>query len=175
MTTTEPALRHPTEDDQPRVAAVIDHWFAGRRVWPLADRSWFRHFPATSFVLDGEDGADGAPIGFLLGFVSPGRPGEAVLHLIAVDPNHRRAGVGRRLVDAFVATAADSGARSVRAVAWPDDRGAIDFFRAIGFRTIDGPGSQNLYGVPAWPDYEMPGEDRAILERPLPTGGGPEG
>ncbi len=162
MTTTGAELRHATEEDQPRIAALVDHWFAGRPVAPLVGRTWFRHFSDTSFLLES---SDGAPVGFLLGFLSPARPDEAVLHLLAVDPNRRRAGLGSRLLDAFVERAGAGGARSVRAVAWPDDRGAIEFLRANGFRTIDGPGSQNLYGVPAWPDHEAIGEDRAILVR----------
>jgi GNAT superfamily N-acetyltransferase len=157
-------LRRPTEDDQPRLAGVVDHWFGGRRVWPLLARSWFRHFAGTSWIL--ED-ADGAPIGFLIGFLSPGRPEEAVLHLIAVEPNQRRRGVGRRLVAAFLDDATTGGARTVRAVGWPDDRVAYEFFRALGFQPDDGPGSQNLYGLPGWPDYEFPGEDRVILVRPV--------
>ena len=157
-------LRRPTEDDQPRIAERVDHWFGGRRVWPLVGRTWFRHFASTSLLAEA---AAGAPIGFVLGFVSPGRPDEAVLHLVAVEPNHRRQGLGRRLVDAFAADATAAGARTIRAVAWPDDRPAVRFFRAIGFRAEEGPGSMNLYGVPAWPDHEFDGEDRAIFVREI--------
>ncbi|HEY7970690.1 MAG TPA: GNAT family N-acetyltransferase [Candidatus Limnocylindrales bacterium] len=159
------AFRRPTEDDQPRVVERVDHWFGGRRVWPLVGRTWFRHFASTSLLAEDTEAADRAPLGFLLGFVSPDRPDEAVLHLVAVEPNHRRLGLGRRLVDAFAADAAAAGARSIRAVAWPDDRPAVVFFRAIGFRAEEGPGSMNLYGVPAWPDHEFDGEDRAVFVR----------
>lgn len=160
----EPTLRRPTEDDQPRIAGLVDHWFGGRSVWPLAARAWFRHFAGTSWILDGPDGT---PLAFLIGFLSPGRPGEAVIHLVAVEPNHRRRGRGRRLVDAFADDATAGGADTIRALGWPDDRGAYLFFTALGFRPDAGPGSQNLYGVPAWPDHEFPGEDRVILVRPL--------
>jgi ribosomal protein S18 acetylase RimI-like enzyme len=163
-------LRRPTEDDQPRIAEGVDHWFGGRRVWPLVGRTWFRHFAGTSHLA--EDAA-GAPLGFVLGFVSPSRPDEAVLHLVAVEPNHRRQGLGRRLVDAFAADAMAAGARTIRAVAWPDDRPAVLFFRAIGFRAEEGPGSMNLYGVPAWPDHEFDGEDRAIFIREIASRTGP--
>jgi GNAT superfamily N-acetyltransferase len=168
VTTLEPTIRRPTEDDQPRIAGLVDHWFAGRRVWPLVGREWFRHFADTSLLLEA---TDGAPVAFLLGFRSPGRPEEAVLHLVAVEPNVRRQGHGRRLVERFVAEQAAFGVLQVRAVAWPDDRPAIEFFRAIDFRPADGPGSQNLYGVPAWPDYEFPGEDRAVLVRSVAPAG----
>ena len=168
------ALRRPTEEDQPRIAQRVDHWFGGRRVWPLVGRTWFRHFASTSLVAElpaDAEAAEGAPLGFLLGFVSPGRPSEAVLHLVAVEPNHRRQGLGRRLVETFAADAAAAGARTIRAVAWPDDRPAVVFFRAVGFRAEDGPGSMNLYGIPAWPDHEFDGEDRAIFVREIAAPG----
>jgi ribosomal protein S18 acetylase RimI-like enzyme len=163
-TDTEPVLRRPTEDDQPGIAGLVEHWFAGRRVWPLVGHTWFRHFAGTSLLLET---ADGAPIGFLLGFRSPSRPDEAVLHLVAVEPNARRRGHGRRLVETFAAQQSVGGAREVRTIAWPDDRGAIAFLRALGFASIDDPRTQNLYGVPALADYEFAGEDRAVLVRPL--------
>jgi hypothetical protein len=63
-------FRRPTEDDQPRIAERVDHWFGGRRVWPLVGRTWFRHFAGTSLLT--ED-VDGAPLGFCSGS-SPDRP-----------------------------------------------------------------------------------------------------
>jgi ribosomal protein S18 acetylase RimI-like enzyme len=161
------ALRRPTEADQPRIAAVVDHWFAGRRVWPLVSRAWFRHFAGTSWII--ED-TGGRPLGLLIGYRSPDRPTEAVLHLVAVDPNHRRQGLGRALVEAFLRDADAGDASVARAVAWPDDPIAIAFFHSVGFEPEAGPGSQRLYGVTAWPDYELPGEDRAVLVRTLRTG-----
>ena len=163
----ETGFRRPTEADQPRIAAVVDHWFAGRKVWPLVGRAWFRHFAGTSWIAQDEGGR---PHGFLVGFRSPDRPAEAVLHLVAVDPNQRRRGVGRALVEAFIRDADANGAAVVRAVAWPDDPIAIAFFRSLGFEAEAGPGSQRLYGVTAWPDYELPGEDRAVLVRALRPG-----
>jgi ribosomal protein S18 acetylase RimI-like enzyme len=157
-------LRHPTEDDQPRLVAVADHWFAGRRIWPLVVRAWFRDFGGTSLIAEAPDGS---PRGFLLGYRSPAHPNEAVLHLVGVDPNHRRTGIGRTLVDAFAADAAGTGAEVIRAVAWPDDPIAIAFFRGVGFAPEAGPGSQRLYGVPAYADFEADGEDRVVFRRRL--------
>jgi len=159
-------LRHPTETDHPRIAAVLDQWFGGRRVWPLVGRAWFRHFAGSSWLAEDEDGT---PRGFLIGYGSPDRPEIAVVHLVAVDPGRRRRGIARAMIDAFAAGAGASGATRLEAVAWPDEPLAIAFFRGLGFLPEEGPGTQRLYGVPAFPDYEAKGEDRAVLVRSLPA------
>lgn len=156
--------RHPTEDDHSRLAAVVDHWFPGRRVAQLMSRSWFHHFGRTSWITDSDRGR---PDGLLIGYLSPDRPSEAVIHLVGVDPNRRRRGVGSALVDAFVNDVHGHGATTITAVAWPDDPVAIAFFRSRGFEPDIGPGTQRLYGVSAFPDYEGPGEDRAVLRREI--------
>ena len=160
--TTGTALRHANEDDQPQIVGLVDEWFGGRRVRHLAVRAWFRHFGSTSWLAEDEAGR---PLGLLLGYRSPDRPAEAVVHLVAVRPDHRRLGVGRSLVEAFRGQVEPAGVTAVSALAWPDDPIAIAFFRALGFRPNDGPGSQRLFGVPAFPDHEGDGEDRVVLVR----------
>jgi ribosomal protein S18 acetylase RimI-like enzyme len=155
-----PALRHPAEADQPRIVALVDEWFAGRRVRHLVGRAWFRHFGSTSWLA--EDGT-GRPVGFLLGYRSQDRPAEAVLHLIGVDPNRRREGIGRELARFFLAGIGAAGATTVTALVWPGEPSAVAFFGAVGFDLDDGPGTQNLYGTPAYPDYEAEGEDRIVF------------
>jgi ribosomal protein S18 acetylase RimI-like enzyme len=156
------ALRRPTEDDQPRLVAIADDWFGGRRVRHLLARAWFRHFASTSWVA--HDPADRL-LGFLVGYRSPDRPAEAVIHLLGVDPNQRRRGIGRTLVDAFLDDVERNGIDLVGASAWPDDPIAITFFRALAFRPDDGPGSQRLYGTTGFVDHEGPGEDRVLFTR----------
>lgn len=156
-------FRHPTEGDQPAIVAQVDEWFAGRRVRHLVVRAWFRHVASTSWIAD----EGGSPIGFLIGYRSQDHPAEAVLHLMAVHPSHRRRGIGRALVESFLADVAASGARSVTALAWPGDPIPTAFFRALGFSPVDGPGARNLYGTIAWPDYEAAGEDRIVFVREL--------
>lgn len=161
-------LRRPVETDQRRIVRLVDDWFGGRRVRHLVGRAWFRHFAETSWLAEG---ALGEPMGFLIGYISPDRPDEALLHLVGVDPNHRRRGIGRSLVAAFLAHVESRGATKTTAVAWAGEPGAIAFFRAIGFRPDDGPGTMNLYGTPGFPDYEADGEDRVVFEhdgRPTP-------
>ena len=160
----QPPLRRPTEVDHAAIVGVVDHWFGGRRVSSLAGRSWFRHFGSTSWIA-ADDRA--RPIAFLLGFISPDRPADAVIHLLGVDPRHRRQGLGRSMIDAFAGDAAGRGCHRVTAVAWPDDPIAIAFFRGIGFEPKTGPGTQRLYGVTSYPAYEGPGEDRTVLTRSI--------
>jgi len=158
------SLRHPTEDVQPAIVGVIDEWFGGRRVRHLAGRAWFRHFGSTSWVA--ED-VEGRLVGVLIGYRSQDRPTEAVVHLVGVHPNHRRRGIGRALIDAFAGDGGAQGVAVITAVAWPGEPPATAFFRALGFLPDDGPGSQNLFGMAAFPDYDGPGEDRIVFRRPL--------
>jgi GNAT superfamily N-acetyltransferase len=157
-------LRHPTEADQPRIVGLVDDWFGGRRVRHLVVRAWFRHTASTSWLVE-DDG--GHPIGFLLGYRSQDHPSEAVLHLVGVHPSHRRRGIGRALVESFLADVSGPGVTTITALAWPGEPIPTAFFRALGFAADDGPGSQNLYGTPAFPDYEAPGEDRIVFVRRL--------
>ena len=157
-------LRHPDESDHPAIAAVVDDWFGGRGVAHLAGRSWFRHVGSSSWLaLE----PSGRVVGFLLGYRSQDHPDEAVVHLVAVDPNARRRGIGRALVEAFVGTARDLGAGVVVAWAWPGEPPSARFFEGVGFRPDDGPGTQNRYGMPAYPDLEAPGDDRIVFRRPV--------
>ncbi len=154
----EPRLRHPDEADQPAIAVVIDEWFGGRHVAHLAGRSWFRHLGSTSWLA--ADDRDGRTLGILLGYPSQDHPLEAVIHLVAVDPNARRRGIGRSLVDAFAAGVETRGVRELVALAWPGEPPSTAFFRALGFAADDGPGTVNRFGIPAYADHEAPGDDR---------------
>ena len=158
-------LRRATEADHAVLVASVDDWFGGRHVRHLLPRAWFRHFGSTSFIASA--GARGAPVGFVVGFLSPDRSDEAVIHLLAVHPNHRRRGAGRTLVEAFTREAASSGRSIATAVVWPDDPVAAAFLMALGFRADDGPGTRRLYGRPAYADYDADGEDRAIFIRAI--------
>jgi GNAT superfamily N-acetyltransferase len=157
-----PSLRRPVETDHPAVVAVVDEWWGGRRMRASVPRLWFRHFKGTSWIAEAPDGR---LVGFLVGFVSRDTPAEAVVHLVGVDPNVRRRGLGRHLVERFADDVRSAGATRLSAVVPPDDRGPLDFFRALGFRPLDGPGSVRLWGTPAFEDLDGPGADRAILVR----------
>jgi ribosomal protein S18 acetylase RimI-like enzyme len=158
------SFRRPAETDHARVVRLVHGWDGGRRLRRLAARSWFRHFTTTSWIVDEPDGR---LVGFLIGYHAADDPEVAILHLIGVDQNRRRRGIGRQLVERFADEARAAGGRRLEAVAWPDDRAAVGFLTAVGFRPDAGPGSMRLYGTPAHPDFEGEGEDRVLLGRDL--------
>ncbi len=162
------SYRRPTEADHARIAPLVDEWWGGRGMHWLALRLWFQHFTGTSWIA--ED-ADGHLLAFLVGFISPDDPETGYVHMIATNPNRRRHGVGGELYRRFFDDVARRGVRQVRAITWPGNRVSIAFHRSIGFRVFDGPGTQNLYGSPAFPDYDGDGEDRVVLVRSLEDGG----
>ena len=90
-----------------------------------------------------------------------------MIHLVAVDPEFRRRGIGRDLVERFAAQLAGAGATRLVAACRPDDRIALAFFGALGFEPDAGPGSGRIYGVPAYADWDGAGEDRVLLERAI--------
>jgi ribosomal protein S18 acetylase RimI-like enzyme len=161
---TEIQLRRPQDADHGRLVGLVDEWWGGRRLHPLFLRLWFQHFSGTSWIA--ED-ANGTPIGFLVGFISPDHADRAYIHLVATSPNHRRRGLGRMLYERFFEDVAKRGVRRVDAVTWPGNRLSVGFHRAMGFTVDDGPGTQRLYGTPAYPDYEAEGDDKVVFSREL--------
>lgn len=156
-------VRHPTEADLAALDARFRDWTEDRGGRRGPGRTWFRHFGGTGWLA--EASRDRRPLGLLLGFRSPDRPAEAVVHLVAVDPEFRRRGIGRDLVERFAGQLAAADADRVVATCRPDDRIALAFFGALGFAPDAGPGSASIYGVPAFEDWDGAGEDRVLLER----------
>ena len=162
--TQEPLFRRPVETDHARLVEVVDEWWGGRRMHELLPRLWLQHFTGTSWIA--ED-AGGTLLGFLVGFMSPDHADEAYVHMIATNPNLRRRGLGRALHDRFAEDARAAGRTRIRAITWPGNRVSVDFHRRLGFQPDDGPGTVPIYGVPAHPDYDGDGQDRAVLVREL--------
>ena len=157
-------FRHPTEADHARIVGLVDEWWGGRRMRALLPRLWFQHFAATSWIAEAPDGR---LAGFVVAFISQDDPTSGYVHMIAADPNHRRGGIGRALYERVFDDLAASGVGSVTAITWPGNRQSVAFHRAIGFRVDDGPGTQNLYGTPAYADYDGDGDDRVVFVRDL--------
>lgn len=157
-------FRRPVESDHPRMVAVVDAWWGGRKLSHLLPRLWLQHFTGTSWIAEGDRDR---LVGFLVGFISPDHPEIAYCHMIATDPNARRVGLGRALYERFFADARSHGAREVRAITWPGNRTSVAFHRALGFEPDAGEGTHVLFGTPAHPDYDGEGDDRVAFRRAL--------
>jgi len=155
-------FRRPREDDHPAIVGVVDEWWGGRSLHAILPRLFLQHFTGTSWVAEH---GDGRLAGFLVGFLSPDRADEAYCHMIAADPNLRKAGVGRALYERFFEDARAAGRHRIVAITWPGNRVSLGFHQAMGFVPEDGPGTQPLWGTPAYPDYDYPGEDRVVMVR----------
>jgi GNAT superfamily N-acetyltransferase len=157
-------FRRPTDADHPALVGQMNEWWGGRKMQLLFPRLWLQHFTGTSWLAEDEAGK---PVGFLIGFISADHPDEAYVHLVATTPNRRRAGLGRALYERFFEDARARGARRVTAITWPGNRVSVGFHRAMGFTPAEGPGTMNLYGISAYPDYDAEGEDRVVFTRSL--------
>jgi GNAT superfamily N-acetyltransferase len=155
-------FRRPVEADHRAIVSIVDEWWGGRKIHHLLPRLWFQHFTGTSWLAETEAGR---PMGFLVGFISPDDSSTAYVHMIGTDPNRRRRGLGRELYRRFFDDVGGRGVVRVRAITWPGNRISVGFHEALGFQAVDGPGSQNLYGTRAYPDYDFPGDDRVVFER----------
>ena len=80
-------FRTARPDDHGWISRVVDGWW-GRPIAGSLPRLFLDHFWSTSTVV--EDG--GRPVAFLVGFLSPSQPGQAYIHFVGVDPEHRSAG-----------------------------------------------------------------------------------
>lgn len=164
---TEPTsitFRRPVEDDHPHVVSVVDEWWGGRRMRALLPRLWFQHFTGTSWIAEDDQGR---LAGFVVAFISQDDPSTGYIHMVAADPNRRRGGVGRALYQHVFDDLGARGVARVKAVTWPGNRQSVAFHTSIGFRVDDGPGTQNLYGIPAYADYDGDGDDRVVFTRDL--------
>ncbi|MFZ0218512.1 MAG: GNAT family N-acetyltransferase [Candidatus Dormiibacterota bacterium] len=105
------------------------------------ERFWFGAPPVAlhhpMFVCEFGDTAyvarkdDGEIIGYLFGFVTPGRVG--YVHLVAVRDDSRGQGVGRGLYEAFISAARARGAVKLKAIANPANDATASLHRRLGF------------------------------------------
>lgn len=122
---------------------------------------FLQHFASTSWVAE----VHGEVAGFVIGFHSADRSGEAYIHFTGVDPRRRGQGIGRSLYERFFAQARDAGRTTFRAITSPRNAGSIAFHTSLGFTVT--PGDKQVEGVSAHSDYDGPGEDRVCFELTL--------
>jgi predicted GNAT superfamily acetyltransferase len=146
-------IRHAQPSDYARVIQHVNAWWGEREMSPMLPKLFFLHFEGTSFVAEREDGTIA---GFLIGFLSQTNHDEAYVHFVGVAPDQRGSGLGRELYESFFATARQHGRTVVRCVTSPSNEESIAFHTALGF-AVDR----------VAPDYDGPGEDRALLFKNL--------
>ena len=154
-------IRPIRSSDYLAVIAVIDDWWGGRHMADMLPRLFFEHFTDTSFAAE----RDGELAGFLVGFRSQSRPGEAYIHFVGVNPGERGHGLGRQLYECFFEAARAGGCDRVRAVTSPVNRGSVAFHQRMGF-DIE-PGEAGPDGIAVAAGYDGEGQDRVRFVRRL--------
>lgn len=116
-------------EDTPTLAAIDAR--SNSHPWREADfEAVFRQGHLCLVARNAEDGIIGFAVGRTL-------PDEAELLLIAVDPGHRREGVGRLLLTTLEARLAESGARTMHLEVRASNHAAQSFYAALGY-TVSG-------------------------------------
>jgi ribosomal protein S18 acetylase RimI-like enzyme len=161
--------RRPTEDDHPRVLAVMTQWWGGvggdvgaQQRALLLPRLFFQHFAGTSQLV--ED-ADGQLMAFLIGFVSQSDPGVGYVHFVGVGPSLRRSGFGADLYRRFFTDVGEHEVRVIKCLTSPANTSSVAFHQRIGFTLV--PSATVIDGVAVHPDYDGPGLDRVCFVRHL--------
>ena len=115
-------------------------------------RLFLDHFHRTSLIVDEPAGL----VAFLIGIMSPSDSRRAYVHFAGVAPEARRHGLARMLYAEFFRLARADGRTIVSAVTAPANRTSISFHQSQGF-VVAGPVA----------DYNGPGQDLILFERPL--------
>ena len=152
MDDAQPAIRirRLEKADYDYVVSVLDRWWggpAGQRALPVFFYELGHHALAAESA--------GSIIGFLFGFITHSPPPSGYVHMVGIDPEHRRRGVGHELYARFVAKCTEQGVVRLKAIAAVGDDGAVRFHEAMGFTARE------------VTDYAGPGRTRVVFERDL--------
>lgn len=143
-------IRGITKEDYDYVVSVLDRWWGGP-AGQRADPFFFYELGQEALVAE----VAGKVVGFLLGFVARASEPIGYVHLVGIDPHHRRRGVGQRLYARFEERCREAGARRLKAIAAVGNDGSTEFHEALGFsaREVE--------------NYAGPGRSRMVFEREL--------
>jgi GNAT superfamily N-acetyltransferase len=154
-------LRPPRDGDYAFVIAHINDWWGGREMAPMLPPLFFEYLGDTALIA--ED--DGRIVGFLAGFCSTSKPGEAYIHFVGVDPDARGRGLGGELYERFFDLVRARGCTQVNAVTAPINGRSIEFHQAMGFETV--PGDAEVDGLPVHTDHGGPGFDVVVFRKKI--------
>jgi GNAT superfamily N-acetyltransferase len=107
----------------------------------------------------------GIVAGFIAAFRSETDDRQVYCHFVGVDPAQRGQGSGEAPYRRLFADATAARCEQDLAATSPLNLGSIAFHKRLGFELIAGP--QRLDGVPYFPDYDGPGEDRVRFRKAL--------
>ncbi|GBC81553.1 Ribosomal-protein-alanine acetyltransferase [bacterium HR10] len=99
---------------------------------------------------------DGRMVGFVIGSMEPGGVGHVIA--LGVDPQWRRRGFGRLLMDALEEAFSEHGATIARLEVRVDNHAAQALYQKLGYTV-----TQHL------PRYYTNGEDALLMMKPLPS------
>jgi phosphinothricin acetyltransferase len=85
-----------------------------------------------------------------------------VEHSVYVDPDHQGAGIGRALLDAFIAGSETAGIWTVQSGIFPENSASIALHHAAGFRTV---GTRERVGLMTYGPAAGQWRDVVLLER----------
>jgi ribosomal protein S18 acetylase RimI-like enzyme len=129
-------VREATRDDRQRLRGLLAAYlfeFDGRtEPYPYFDAYWSEP-ERLPFLIE----ADGEVVGLCLIRI---RDGGWDIAEFSITPDHRRSGIGRAAVEAVAERARAAGAAHLQAKVHPDNREALGFWLAVGFRVEDAPG-----------------------------------
>lgn len=155
-----PPLRPLCSEDFPRILPLVDAWW-GRPIRSIFQHVFFEHFRDLSRVAE----EDGDILGFLVGFRSQSDPRVGYVQYLAVAPKVRGRGLGRHLYEAFFRAARERGCTLAQALTGIDNRASVAFHQRLDFSLL--PGDGIVDGLPAWMDYDGPGQHRFRFQRAL--------
>lgn len=140
-------VRRAKAQDLPSILAAEENCFSRDLAFPPETVSFLLD-EATTLVAE-----DGDVVGFVMGFVS-GEWGKVVT--LDVLPEHRREGLGRRLMEALEEEFASQGARACLLEVAVENRGALFLYAKLGYAEIA-----------LLEDYYGPGEEAQLMMKRL--------
>ncbi len=143
-------IRAMNKADYDFIVSVIDRWWGGlssERAHPV----FFYELGEQALVAtEGE-----RVIGFLMGFITPSKPKSGYVHMVGIDPDRRRRGVGRALYEHFTEACRQEGIHQLKALAMVGNNDSIRFHQALH------------YDVKQIDDYAGAGYPRLVFTKTL--------
>lgn len=142
-------VRSITKQDFDYIVSVFDAWWGG----PTTERAspfFFHELGEHALIAE----QDGRVVGFLLGLGVPTQ-GVGYVHLVGIDPNARRHGVGKRLYQHFEEACRQTGFKQLKAIGMVGHEASWKFHTALGFEARE------------ISDYAGPGRARMVFTKAL--------